>query len=124
MEGTTRQMPKISVHALFDFEAANQTELSFRKGDVISVTRADVGAGWAEGEKDGAAKASRVVATEGPDKGMEIVFDQPRELTIQRNGLQRKGLQVGRVEVAFPVELKAGASVHLHYTLRALPANH
>lgn len=42
-----------TVRALFDFDAAHSSELSFRKGDVWTVTRKNVGAGWWEGEKDG-----------------------------------------------------------------------
>ena len=41
------------VRALYDFEAANYNELTFRRDDIFVLTRTDVGEGWSEGEKDG-----------------------------------------------------------------------
>ena len=39
------------VHALYDFEAQPDTgELSLTAGDILTVTRTDVGEGWWEGQ--------------------------------------------------------------------------
>ncbi|EDQ90908.1 uncharacterized protein MONBRDRAFT_31764 [Monosiga brevicollis MX1] len=38
---------------LYDFESTNEVELPLREGDIINVTRLDVGGGWLEGELNG-----------------------------------------------------------------------
>jgi hypothetical protein len=34
-------IPEIKARALFDYEAANETELSFKAGDILTITEQD-----------------------------------------------------------------------------------
>ena len=46
-------IPYLQARAIYDFEAeAGTGEVSLRSGEVVTVTRTDVGEGWWEGEQN------------------------------------------------------------------------
>lgn len=49
--------------------------------------------------------------------GLDVRFAAPPAATLVENGLQARGLQLGRAEIALPAPLAAGQSVTLEYCL-------
>lgn len=74
-----------------------------------------------EGEDaEGRAVADRITLRDNRGAGFDIVFDQPQQLTVVRNGLIEKhsgngDTQVGRVQIHLPAHMKAGDAITLHY---------
>jgi hypothetical protein len=48
---------------------------------------------------------------------LKIVFDRPVELNVVPEGLQFRGMQIGRVEIPLPSTLEAGQEAALGYTI-------
>jgi len=44
--GSDEEFVEVKARALFDYEAANDTELSFKAGDILSVTEQDTSGWW------------------------------------------------------------------------------
>ena len=69
------------------------------------------------GESNGVAQADRFEIRDKNGAGVEIIFDAPQQLRVQRNGLKYQGLQIARVEVGLPTEWKKGQEATLQYEL-------
>jgi hypothetical protein len=74
----------------------------------------------------GSLKSRGVILTQSPGKiqvsdkngeGVVITLDQPRDVKIQPNGLQRDGLQFERAEIKLPANWKAGDTFSLAYRI-------
>ena len=72
------------------------------------------------GEDKGQAKADKFVISDSHGQGVEVVFNEPQWLFVQRNGLQSNDLQVARVDVELPAQIRAGQTVRLSYIVRPL----
>jgi hypothetical protein len=74
----------------------------------------------------GALKKNGVKLTAAPQKaeildnngkGLVLAFAKPQKLSVQENGLTDKSMQIGRIEVALPTQLKKGQQIVLEYDL-------
>ncbi|AHF89029.1 hypothetical protein OPIT5_00830 [Opitutaceae bacterium TAV5] len=74
----------------------------------------------ASADAAGASVAQGFVVTDNTGGGVEFVLDQPRRVVLRPDGLQRRGLQIGRAEISLPVVFRKGESVTLSCTIRSL----
>ena len=75
---STVAVPYLQARAIYDFEAEPGTgEVSLRSGEVVTVTRTDVGEGWWEGEKN----------SEYPEENIEHLSDVESICTGSRETL-------------------------------------
>jgi hypothetical protein len=54
-------------------------------------------------------------------KGLVLAFAKPQKLVVQENGLKDKSMQIGRIEVELPTQLKKGQQIVLEYELIPQP---
>jgi hypothetical protein len=76
----------------------------------VSVS-AGAGTGAGESVAQGIAVADRT------GRGVRFLLDRPRAVVLRPDGLQRRGLQIGRAEISLPVVFRKGEIVTLAYTI-------
>ena len=74
------------------------------------------------GESGGKAVTKSLKVVNSKNSGMEVLFDEPVTVNVQRNGLKLDKLQINRVEIVLPTNLQKGDTVILNYRLRPTEA--
>lgn len=71
--------------------------------------------------EEGEVTAARFTVLDAAGAGIEVTLEEPMPLRLVPEGLRTGGwrqLQIGRVEIGLPVQLAAGETVTLRYTIR------
>ncbi len=79
----------------------------------------------AAGATEGDVRADRFRVVDDRGVGTEFILDGERDLRLVPEGLQTPGwrqLQIGRVEIELPRQMRAGETVELRYTIVPIPA--
>lgn len=72
------------------------------------------------GEANNTAKGDKIVIQDKSGKGVEVTFDQSQNMLIQRNGMQRRGMHIARVEIVLPATWQPGQTVTLTYHIKPM----